>query len=234
MEKSNAIGGVNESERYVGRLCQKTFLTMWSHQNLFTDRGTSEKNRNGKELCDLLVIFENHIIIFSEKQCDFPNTGNVVTDWSRWCKKAVLKCADQIFGAERWIKEFPNRIYKDNLCKIPFPHTIPSTDEVEFHRVAISLGAGERTKSHFGGRGSGSLIINSSIKGNDHLNLREGQLPFSVGHIAKEKGFVHVFDDYSLEIVLSELDTISDFVEYLKVKEKFVCASDYILWQILI
>lgn len=35
------------------------------------------------------------------------------------------------------------------------------------------------------------------------------------------KGFVHVFDEKSLDIVLNELDTITDFIEYLKRKEEF-------------
>ncbi len=35
------------------------------------------------------------------------------------------------------------------------------------------------------------------------------------------KGFVHVFDERSLDIVLGELDTITDFVQYLTDKEAF-------------
>jgi hypothetical protein len=35
------------------------------------------------------------------------------------------------------------------------------------------------------------------------------------------KGFVHVFDERSLDIVLDELDTITDFVQYLSDKEAF-------------
>jgi hypothetical protein len=40
---------------------------------------------------------------------------------------------------------------------------------------------------------------------------REG--PVSQGDFGK--GFVHVFDERSLDIVLSELDTVTDFVQYL-------------------
>jgi hypothetical protein len=35
------------------------------------------------------------------------------------------------------------------------------------------------------------------------------------------KGFVHVFDDRSLAVILGELDTITDFVQYLRDKEAF-------------
>ena len=36
------------------------------------------------------------------------------------------------------------------------------------------------------------------------------------------KGFVHVLDESATEILLSELDTISDFVKYLRDKEQFL------------
>lgn len=56
---------------------------------------------------------------------------------------------------------------------------------------------------------------------------REG--PFSQGDFGK--GFVHVFDERSLDIVLEELDTVTDFVRYLVDKEAFatqpgIIASD--------
>lgn len=35
------------------------------------------------------------------------------------------------------------------------------------------------------------------------------------------KGFVHVFDEISAETLLSELDTVTDFTEYLTAKERF-------------
>src|SRR6266568_2140546 len=94
--------GVTASERYLGNLCRKSFLSLWSHSNLFTNKGVNEKGGDGKELCDLLVVFEDHIIIFSDKSCNFPDTGDVWLDWSRWYRRSIEKSADQIFGAERW------------------------------------------------------------------------------------------------------------------------------------
>lgn len=51
--------GVNASEEKLCRLGYRTFLSLWSYPNLF------QKHKLVKELCDLLVVFENHIIIFS-------------------------------------------------------------------------------------------------------------------------------------------------------------------------
>ena len=38
-------------------------------------------------------------------------------------------------------------------------------------------------------------------------------------------GFVHVFDEVSFERILHELDTVTDFVNYLSDKEKFLTNS---------
>ena len=62
--------GITESERYLKTLCDRTFLSLWSYPGVYRDQGRSGKG-HGKEVCDLLVAFENHIIIFSDKDCAF-------------------------------------------------------------------------------------------------------------------------------------------------------------------
>lgn len=44
--------------------------------------------------------------------------------------------------------------------------------------------------------------------------------PLEMGNF--ENGFVHVFDEQSTGVILNELDTITDFISYLKAKEKFL------------
>ncbi|MCL2645896.1 MAG: SEC-C metal-binding domain-containing protein [Phycisphaerales bacterium] len=65
-------------------------------------------------------------------------------------------------------------------------------------------------------------MIYSTIEGADHTDKSRGAIPFVVGHINKNKGFVHVLDDESLDLVLRTLDTISDFLDYLKAKEQLL------------
>jgi hypothetical protein len=65
--------GLTPSERYLKRLCEKTFLSLWSFPNLFKGPGD--------ELCDMLVVYENDVIIFSDKSCAFPDTGSLELDW---------------------------------------------------------------------------------------------------------------------------------------------------------
>lgn len=205
--------GATPAERYLKRLCERSFLSLWSYPGVFRDQG--HPGGDGKELCDLLVVFERHIIIFSDKDCRFGESGDLPLDWARWFRKAVLKSAEQTWGAERWIRSFPNRLFLDKKCTTPFPLELPKPDEAIFHRVVVAHDGARRCKEVLGG--SGSLMINSHLVGDAHL-----QRPFTLGHIDPEKGYVHVFDDTTLNIVLETLDTISDFTAYLTKKEGFL------------
>ena len=108
--------GINDSERYLATLSEKTFLSLWCYPNVYTDEGYS-KSKNGKELCDLLVVFENKIIIFSDKNIVFNQEKDIKVAWKRWFKKSVLESASQLFGAESWIKNHSDRIFLDKKCE---------------------------------------------------------------------------------------------------------------------
>jgi len=206
--------GITDSERYLKKLCDRTFLSLWSYPNVYRDQGNSAKG-DGKEICDLLVVFENHVIVFSDKDCAFPDSGDLTKDWSRWFRRAVVKSADQVWGAERWIRSHPDRLFVDRACEHKFPIDLPNPDKAMFHRIVVAHDSSNRCRQTFGG-GSGSLMIAPSITGTAHYEANpEGIEPFTIGDLDTDKGYVHVLDDTSLDIVLSTLDTITDFVEYL-------------------
>lgn len=209
--------GVTPAERYLKRLCDRTFLSLWSYPGIYRDRG--------KEVCDLLVVFENHIIIFSDKDCAFPNTGDIDLDWSRWFRNAIVKSAEQIWGAERWIRKYPDRLFLDKKCKQPFPIPLPDPSGAQFHRILVAHGVSHRCREELGG--SGSLMLDSTLVGSKHTSERKaGGIPFTIGHIDPAKGYIHVLDDTSLNILLTTLDTITDFVSYLSKKERIMCNSE--------
>jgi hypothetical protein len=213
--------GSTDAEIYLSSLCNNTFLSLWSYPNLFRDQGRTTSSRvegkgDGKELCDLLVVFENHVLIFSDKKCAFSNKGDIQIDWSRWYKKAVRDAAKQIWGAERWINDFPEMIYLDQKCMQSFPLSFPSKERRVFHRIVVAHGISDVCKTHIGG--NGSMMICPQIIGDAaHCNN-----PFTIGKIDDRKGYIHVFDDISLEVVMKTLDTISDFVQYLTRKEELI------------
>ena len=213
--------GFNESEKYLADLCSKTFLSLWSYPNVYTDEGKKSDNSDGKELCDLLVVFNQHVIIFSDKDIGFKDTGNIEVNWGRWVKRAVLKSANQLYGAENWIRERSNRIYLDPKCKHKFPLNFPSTEVIKIHRIAVAKNATKRFSSIV--QGSGSLIINPLITGDEHLKN-----PFMIGIPVPNKPYIHIFDDVALDVILNELDTISDFIDYLEKKEEFITSGKLI------
>ena len=220
--------GVTTAERYLKRLCDYTFLSLWSYSGVFRDQWLSVSSKEGKEVCDLLVVFQEHIIIFSDKDCVFPDGDDLDLNWRRWYKRAVLKSADQIWGAERWIKTNPQRLFLDTTCTQRFPINLPDSSIAKFHRILVAHGASKPCKDVFGG--SGSLIIAPNVIGAMHCGSgSDGGRPFTIGQIDPTKGYVHVFDDTSLEIVMRTLDTITDFVTYLTKKEQFVL-SGKLLW----
>lgn len=210
--------GFTPTERYLGKLARRTFLRLWSYQNLFTDRGVTETNRQGKELCDLLVVFGNDVIIFSDKACEIKDSGDVWRDWWRWYRKSIVSSASQIFGAERWIRSHPNRLFEDRGCTQPFKIPLPASADITFHRVAVASGVTQRCAAYFGNASDGTLAIDSSLSGEDHFDPTKA-MPFCVGQISPTQGYVHAMDEQSLDTLLGELDTVTEFIQFLKDKE---------------
>ncbi|MGA7927898.1 MAG: hypothetical protein WCA20_18160, partial [Candidatus Sulfotelmatobacter sp.] len=60
-------------------------------------------------------------------------------------------------------------------------------------------------------------MLDSSLVGDAHQNA-----PFTIGQIDPARGYVHVFDDTTLDILMSTLDTITDFTAYLTKKARFL------------
>lgn len=111
----NKSEGFTPSEKKLIALGYDTFLRLWSYPNPY------KAQPGGKELCDLLIVFGNNIIIFSDKDCAYGDSGNERTDWIRWYKKAIKKSAEQLIGAQNWIEKFPDRIVMDPKGTTPFP-----------------------------------------------------------------------------------------------------------------
>ena len=212
--------GVTQSERYLARLAEKSFLNLWSYPAPFRDQQQSGCG-DGKELCDLLVVCGRYIVIFSEKTIAWPR-GNLTVAWRRWAKRAVRGAAKQARGAERWITEFPERLFLDRQCETPFPIDLPPPGERIIHRVVVARGAAAACRKHVRGS-SGSLIVNPRIRGEQHWSGEPGTIePFCVGDVDPSGSFVHVVNESSLDVMMQELDTIRDFTDYLEKKALFV------------
>jgi hypothetical protein len=209
--------GDTESERFLVALCKHSFLRLWSYPNTYTDEGLREgKASSGNEFADVLVVFGNDVIIFSDKDVRFNATIPLETAWPRWFKSAVTKSVRQLYGARSWALRFPERIFLDATCRRPLPAKLPTGPEVRIHLVATTRGSVEACAKLYQGS-FGSHLINTGIVGEAHR-----EHAFTIGRLDPAKPFVHVFDELTLERVLKERDTAVDFIAYLKAREAFL------------
>jgi hypothetical protein len=65
-------------------------------------------------------------------------------------------------------------------------------------------------------------MLKPSVVGEMHYGDPTNVEPFAIGTVDPSSGFLHVFDDTTLDIVMRELDTTADFVDYLSKKEAFI------------
>ena len=73
--------GQSRTEKFLSELCDKTFMKLWSYPNLY--------KADGKELCDVVVIFQNHVFLFFDRDSKkFENPKkDVLLQWERWKKE---------------------------------------------------------------------------------------------------------------------------------------------------
>lgn len=219
-ERSAESSGTTASERYLSNLARKAFLSLWSYSNLFTDEGRSNGKGDGKELCDLVVIFGNNVLLFSDKHCEFPVHQDIKVAWSRWYRRAVEKSVRQLIGAEKFLRANPARIYLDKNCSARLPIDYPAPEVARYFLIAVTRGSYAAAKQFWGGRSSGSLLLDSSIEGDTHT-----ESPFRIGFPAQGRRFVHVLDEMTIDVLLEELDTVPDLVAYLSCKEAFMSSA---------
>lgn len=190
---------VNQSEARLGNLSRSTFLSMWSYQNPYY--------APGKELCDVLVIFGDDVIVMSDKFNEFGDHIDPTVNWQRWYRKAVFGSVRQLLGARRRLSFAPDKVFSDSLASSPFPLQLPPKDRMRLHLVAVANGIEEVSTKTLGFSG---LRLDTRCKDECH--------PMTVG-VFFEETFVHVLSGTALEAIFLSLDTARDLIDYLVRKE---------------
>lgn len=216
-QKAAAAGGTTSSERLLALLAKRAFLSLWSYPNVYTDEGRKSGKGDGKELCDLLVVFGDYVLLFSDKDCHFQTHVDVNVAWPRWYKAAVARSAKQLSGAEKFLKAYPQRVFTDKQCEHPLPVPLPPHQSAKYFLIAVTRGSHFAAREYFGKRSSGTLMLDTSIEGDSHFDK-----PFRIGFPLPMRRFVHVIDELAIDLLLDELDTVADFVRYLEHKERLL------------
>lgn len=200
--------GLTESEALLASLCEQSFFALWTYPNLF--------KKAAKEMIDLMVVFRNDVLLFSDKSCGYPETDNPELDWKRWYSRAIAKSAHQVQQAERWLRSQPTRIFLDAKATEPLPIDLPPPDTLKIHRICVATGAAGHCRR----------VTGQPMFGLD-FTVTGDEAPLRIGTVPEAHGFLHVFDSDSLALVMRELDTISDFVEYLDAKADLVAGGKF-------
>ena len=120
---------VNSSEQFVYEVCQKSFLSLWSYVN-------PQGRISGKELCDILIVCDPHVIVISVKEVKLGNSGEPFVDWHRWQRKAIEASKKQITGAVRLLNDVQVVVTKDGKQGLP----LPIQERRVYHRIAVAFG----------------------------------------------------------------------------------------------
>lgn len=195
--------GVTNTERLLADLCDNTFLKLWSYPNPY--------KADQKELCDLLVIFEDEAFVFFDREKTLnedPNQDPQVT-WERWKRRVVDAQIKTAFGAERYLLG-GGKIYLDSRLSDELPVAREAPLKI-VHKIIVAHGVKEACLKASSENVYGSLAISYADK-----EAPTATFPFMIS--LRRDHPLHVFDSSNLPILLSELDTVWDFSDYLKAK----------------
>lgn len=201
--------GLTPTEQLLKYFGERSFLRFWSHAN--PHRTPSE------ELCDLLVVCGDYVIIISDKSNDFQFGKDERIAWRRWYRAAIAKSVRQLNGAVRHLFELQTPIYKDRSCTVPLGIPMPSPEKAKVYRVAVVSLSKEVNDAQ---PPQPFLAIDGAVTGDQHVD--DGATPFRLGDVSPDTEFVHVIDFAGLWAVLSDLDTITDFARYLDARRVFI------------
>ena len=120
---------MNKAEELVADLCTRSFLSLWSYPN-------PRKHNSYKELCDVLVVCDPDIIIFSVKETTLKENANLSLEIERWHKRAIQESVKQLYGAERHLTVMTEVVTKEGRPGVPLPNRAGR----HVHRIAVALG----------------------------------------------------------------------------------------------
>jgi hypothetical protein len=196
----------NESERYLTELAKRSFLKLWTLPNPYRSPG--------KELADLLVVFGNDIIVFSDKASTFDGK-NASHGWVRWYRTTIDESIKQLAGAARILKNSTASLYVDRRATQRLQFDLPESADRRLHLIAVARPEHDPTVTPVGWQ-----PLMYADRG------QSSPVPFEVGRCDADGHFVHVFDGQTLDLLLMHLDTAPDFICYLESRENALCGRE--------
>lgn len=166
----------DKAEEMVYQIASKSFLIDWCYKN--------PKLPDGNELCDILVVFGDKVIIWQIKDVKVGKDG-------QYNKSDIQKNLSQLSGAKRSLFDLKVEIELDN----------PRRGKEKFDPTKIK-----------------EIYLISAFVGED---------PYFMSFFEEFRSKkIHVFNKEAVEVILSELNTIKDFIQYIKDKEALLASEE--------
>jgi hypothetical protein len=126
------------SEELVFDLCSRSFLSLWSYAN--------PRRPDGRELCDVLLVFGKRVVVFSVKEVLLNEQADPDVAAKRWIREAVDGSVAQLRGAQREMTQMNRIIRHDGSDGVD----LPPIESRRVHLVAVAAG-GKRSVPFVGG-----------------------------------------------------------------------------------
>lgn len=212
--------GSTPGERKLTRLAEASFFGLWSYASVQRQIRTNGRVL-AQEVVDLAVMFGDDLVLFSEKDIAFPKYDDIKVAWGRWFRASVAESVTQLRGASKKMTSGQHPLFLDAKCEHPLPFDLTRTG-IRVHLVAICRNSATPAREYFGKYESKGTVQSSTGTLMFHAALREPDMlanPFCTGDFDPSKPFVHVFDEDSIQLLMTELGTGADFIDYLQVRE---------------
>ncbi len=134
------------SEKLVFDLCMQSFLSLWSYAN--------PQRLDGRELCDVLLVFGERIVIFSVKEIALNEQADLEVAAKRWVREAVDKSVGQLRGARNELTRMNRVIRHDGTDGVD----LPPVENRRIHMVAVAAGGKRSVPFAGGGKDSAGYV----------------------------------------------------------------------------
>lgn len=202
---------VNDAEKNISDIFRKSLLNYWIIPNPYKS--------NKEELCDIMIVFKEYIIIISDKSCGYSKQESKSSHkkWANFCD-GLSKSKKQLESAMEYIKNNPKEIYIDNDSKCKIHRNIKINKDTKFLLITSVSKWSNIVRENL--KNDGSLIFNNSEDFiNNGLSRKQPRNIFNLQNFKKDGFFYHMIDDLNLSRILKNINTIPDLIEYLLYRE---------------
>jgi hypothetical protein len=134
------------SEQLVFDLCRRSALSLWAYAN--------PRRNDGRELCDVLLVFGEDVVIFSVKEIALNEAADPEVAAERWTRKAIDESVPQLIGAHRELTRMRQVVRHDGAAGIE----LPAVEKRRVYLVAVAAGGKRRVPFAGGGRDGGRYV----------------------------------------------------------------------------